>query len=55
MDKSKFPSDTWGITKTEVGQSEDWVAIAAFGRAKEKWFREFLELQGSSRQLCQPT
>jgi predicted transposase YbfD/YdcC len=24
--------------------ADDWVAIAAFGRAKEKWFREFLEL-----------
>jgi predicted transposase YbfD/YdcC len=24
--------------------ADDWVAISTFGRAKEKWFREFLEL-----------
>ncbi len=24
--------------------ADDWVAVAAFGRAKEAWFRQFLEL-----------
>jgi hypothetical protein len=24
--------------------ADDWVAVAAYGRAKEAWFRQFLEL-----------
>ena len=24
--------------------AEDWVSVAEFGRAKERWFRRFLEL-----------
>lgn len=42
----RYPLDaliTISITAAICG-AEDWVAVAAFGRAKEDWFRTFLDL-----------